>query len=187
MILIGESRDAETASASINAALTGHLVLTTLHANDSLRAVSRLLSMGVEPYLLADALALSQAQRLVRRLCAYCKQPVAPTPEIEAYLHQNGVLTGSLEDPLYQAVGCDECNNTGYSGRIALMEMCEANSDFAELVATSAPVSDLRQVALKDGFLTLYQEGLTQVVAGNTTFEEISCLSYTSSGLELPS
>lgn len=187
VILIGESRDAETASASINAALTGHLVLTTLHANDSLRAVSRLLSMGVEPYLLADALALSQAQRLVRRLCSYCKQPVAPTPEIEAYLQQNGVLNGVLDDPLYQAIGCDECNNTGYSGRIALMEMCETNSEFGELVATSAPVSELRRVALQDGFLTLYQEGLQQVISGNTTFDEISCLSYTSSGLELPS
>lgn len=186
VILIGESRDAETASASINAALTGHLVLTTLHANDSLRAISRLLSMGVEPYLLADALALSQAQRLVRRLCSYCKQPVSPTPEIESYLYQNGVLFAELEDPLYQAVGCDECNNTGYSGRMALMEMCETSADFAEMVATSAPVSELRQLAVKDGFLTLYQEGLMQVIAGNTTFDEISCLSYTSSGLELP-
>ena len=187
VILIGESRDAETASASINAALTGHLVLTTLHANDSLRAISRLLSMGVEPYLLADALALSQAQRLVRRLCTYCKQPVAPTAEVEAYLQQNGVLAGGLDDPLYQAIGCDECNNTGYSGRIALMEMCETNGEFSELVATCAPVSDLRRVALKDGFMTLYQEGLAQVISGNTTFDEISCLSYTSSGLELPS
>ncbi|MEZ5328373.1 MAG: GspE/PulE family protein [Verrucomicrobiales bacterium] len=187
VILIGESRDAETASASINAALTGHLVLTTLHANDSLRAISRLLSMGVEPYLLADALALSQAQRLVRRLCSYCKQPVAPTPEVEAYLQQNGVLSGGLDDPLYQAIGCDECNNTGYSGRIALMEMCETNGEFSELVASSAPVSELRRVALKDGFMTLYQEGLVQVIGGNTTFDEISCLSYTSSGLELPS
>ncbi|MCB1096744.1 MAG: type II/IV secretion system protein [Verrucomicrobiae bacterium] len=187
VILIGESRDAETASASINAALTGHLVLTTLHANDSLRAISRLLSMGVEPYLLADALALSQAQRLVRRLCSYCKQPVAPTPEVEVYLQQNGVLSGGLDDPLYQAIGCDECNNTGYSGRIALMEMCETNGEFSELVASSAPVSELRRVALKDGFMTLYQEGLVQVIGGNTTFDEISCLSYTSSGLELPS
>jgi type II secretory ATPase GspE/PulE/Tfp pilus assembly ATPase PilB-like protein len=187
VILIGESRDAETASASINAALTGHLVLTTLHANDSLRAISRLLSMGVEPYLLADALVLRQAQRLVRRLCSYCKQPVAPTAEVEAYLQQNGVLAGGLDDPLYQAIGCDECNNTGYSGRIALMEMCETNGEFSELVASCAPVSDLRRVALKDGFMTLYQEGLVQVMSGNTTFDEISCLSYTSSGLELPS
>ena len=125
VILIGESRDPETASASINAALTGHLVLTTLHANDSLRAISRLLSMGVESFLLADALALSQAQRLVRRLCTYCKRAVAPSSEVDQYLYQNGVLNEPLEDPMYQAVGCDECNNTGYSGRIALMEMCE--------------------------------------------------------------
>ncbi len=180
VILIGESRDGETAGAAINAALTGHLVLTTLHANDSLRAISRLLSMGVEPYLLADALAMSQAQRLVRRLCPYCKQPAAITQEIQDFLYYQGCITEALTDPLYQKVGCDECNNTGYSGRVALMEMCLVNGGMSNLIATGAPVNELRRAAEKDGFRTLYQEGLAQVIAGNTTFDEISCLSYTS-------
>ncbi len=180
VILIGESRDGETASAAINAALTGHLVLTTLHANDSLRAISRLLSMGVEPFLLADALAMSQAQRLVRRLCTYCKQPAAVTQEIQDFLFYQGCITGPMADPLYQKVGCEECNGTGYSGRIALMEMCLVNGEMSSLIATGAPVNQLRTAAEKDGFRTLYQEGLAQVIAGNTTFDEIACLSYTS-------
>lgn len=180
VILIGESRDGETAGAAINAALTGHLVLTTLHANDSLRAISRLLSMGVEPYLLADALAMSQAQRLVRRLCPYCKQPATITQEIQDFLYYQGCITEPLSDPLYQKMGCEECNNTGYSGRIALMEMALVNGEMSNLIATGAPVNELRRAAEKDGFRTLYQEGLAQVIAGNTTFDEISCLSYTS-------
>ena len=180
VILIGESRDGETAGAAINAALTGHLVVTTLHANDSLRAISRLLSMGVEPYLLADALAMSQAQRLVRRLCPYCKQAAAITQEIQDFLYYQGCITEPLTDPLYQKVGCEECNNTGYTGRIALMEMCLINGEISNLIATGAPVNELRRAAEKDGFRTLYQEGLAQVIGGNTTFDEISCLSYTS-------
>jgi len=180
VILIGESRDGETAGAAINAALTGHLVLTTLHANDSLRAISRILSMGVEAFLLADALAMSQAQRLVRRLCPYCKQPAAITQEIQDFLYYQGCITETLSEPLYQKVGCEECNTTGYSGRVALMEMCLVNGEMSNLIATGAPVNELRRAAEKDGFRTLYQEGLTQVIAGNTTFDEISCLSYTS-------
>ena len=180
VILIVESRDGETAGAAINAALTGHLVVTTLHANDSLRAISRLLSMGVEPYLLADALAMSQAQRLVRRLCPYCKAPAAITQEIQDFLYYQGCITEPLTDPLYQKVGCDECNSTGYSGRLALMEMCLINGELSNLIATGAPVNELRRAAEKDGFRTLYQEGLAQVISGNTTFDEISCLSYTS-------
>nr|WP_075088994.1 ATPase, T2SS/T4P/T4SS family [Verrucomicrobium spinosum] len=119
IILIGESRDTETAQAAVNASLTGHLVLTTLHANDSLRAVSRLLSMGVEKYLLADSLALSQAQRLVRKLCGYCKRPVAASREIQEHLFKQGAITHALTQPVYESVGCDECHGTGYSGRLA--------------------------------------------------------------------
>ncbi len=179
IILIGESRDAETAGAAINAALTGHLVLTTLHANDSLRAISRLLSMGVEKYLVADSLALSQAQRLVRRLCGYCKRPEAPTQELADILARQGLLTGALNQPIYQKVGCDECHGTGYSGRVALMELCEVSSELRDLIEEGAPMSAMRAVAFKGGFLSLYQEGLMQVLGGHTTLEEIRCLSYT--------
>ncbi len=179
IILIGESRDSETANAAVNASLTGHLVLTTLHANDSLRAVSRLLSMGVERYLVSDSLALSQAQRLVRRLCGYCKRPEAPTQEFMEMLVKQGVLTQPLTTPIYNKVGCDECHGTGYSGRVALMEICEVTSELRDLIEENAQMSAMRAVAFKNGFMSLYQEGLIQVMAGQTTMDEIRCLSYT--------
>jgi type II secretory ATPase GspE/PulE/Tfp pilus assembly ATPase PilB-like protein len=179
IILIGESRDAETAQAAINASLTGHLVLTTLHANDSIRAVSRLLSMGVEKYLVADSLALSQAQRLVRKLCGYCKRPVAAPNETQEHMFKQGIITAPLAQPIYEKAGCPECHNTGYSGRLALMELCETNDEMRDLIEDAAPQSAMRTAALKHGFRTLYQEGLMQVVAGFTTMEEIRCLSYT--------
>lgn len=179
IILIGESRDSETANAAVNAALTGHLVLTTLHANDSLRAVSRLTSMGVEKYLLSDSLALSQAQRLVRRLCGYCKKPMPFTNELQEHLARQGVISQPVTSPMYVASGCDECHGTGYSGRVALMELCELNTDLRDLIEEGAPMSALRAAAFKNGFLSLYQEGLMQVIGGHTTMDEIRCLSYT--------
>ena len=163
----------------MNAALTGHLVLTTLHANDSLRAISRLLSMGVEKYLLADSLALSQAQRLARRLCGYCKRPEAASQEVQEMMYRQGVITQPLAHPIFVGVGCDECHGTGYSGRVALMEICEVNSDLRDLVEEAAPMSAMRAAAFKNGFRSLYQEGLVQVIAGHTSMEEIKCLSYT--------
>jgi type II secretory ATPase GspE/PulE/Tfp pilus assembly ATPase PilB-like protein len=179
VILIGESRDEETASAAVNAALTGHLVLTTLHANDSLRAVSRLVSMGVAPYLLADSLALSQAQRLVRRLCPHCKRPAEVTEEMREMLGRNGVTVPAGQAGYYVPGGCPECAETGYSGRVALMEMCEVGGEIADMIARNAPQSEMRVVAARAGVLSLYQEGLIQVLGGQTTLEEIACLSYT--------
>ncbi|MBL9130149.1 MAG: type II/IV secretion system protein [Verrucomicrobiaceae bacterium] len=179
IILIGESRDAETANAAVNASLTGHLVLTTLHANDSLRAVSRLLSMGVEKYLLADSLALSQAQRLARRLCSYCKRPVAVTQEVQEMLAKQQVIAAPVTTPIFEAGGCDECHGTGYAGRVALMELCEVSSEIRDLIEEAAPMSALRAAAFKTGFRSLYQEGLAQVLTGSTSLDEIKCLSYT--------
>jgi len=179
IILIGESRDAETAGAAVNASLTGHLVLTTLHANDSLRAVSRLLSMGVEKYLLADSLALSQAQRLVRRLCSYCKQPLQAPQDVQDLMAKQAVITQPLTTPIYNARGCDECHGTGYAGRVALMELCEVNNELRDLVEEGAPLSAMRAAAFKNGFRSLYQEGLQQVIGGHTSLDEIKCLSYT--------
>jgi len=178
VMLVGESRDAETAMASINAALTGHLVLTTLHANDSLRAVSRLISMGVEPYLLSDALALSQAQRLVKRLCPYCKRPVQASQELQEFFYQNGVIKAQMQEPIYEKSGCDECNTTGYTGRVALMEMTPFDSEMSELISEGAGMSEIRRGAAARGVLSLYQEGMIQVVAGNTSMEEIQRLSH---------
>ena len=179
VILIGECRDHETANSAVNAALTGHLVLTTLHANDCLRAVSRLISMGIPPYLLADSLALSQAQRLVRRLCAFCKRPMMLTPEIRNIFAANRVQVSPEVQFIYEKNGCSECRETGYTGRMALMEMCPSDNALADLISTNAPQSHMRKLAFQRGILTLYQEGLQQVVNGNTSLEEISCLSYT--------
>lgn len=179
IILIGECRDEETASAAVNAALTGHLVLTTLHANDCLRAVSRFISMGVPPYLLADSLALTQAQRLVRRLCGQCRQMVPVTPEQRNHFSANGVPLPKDVNHIYEAQGCPECRETGYRGRIALMELCPVGRDLAELVSLNAPQSEMRKIATADGLRTLYQEGLNAVMEGNTSLEEIKCLSYT--------
>jgi type II secretory ATPase GspE/PulE/Tfp pilus assembly ATPase PilB-like protein len=179
IILIGESRDAETAMAAVNASLTGHLVLTTLHANDSLRAVSRLMSMGVEKYLLADSLALSQAQRLARRLCNYCKKPMQAPQDIQELLAKQAVITQPLTTPIYTARGCDECHGTGYAGRVALMELCEVNNELRDLIEEGAPLSAMRAAAFKNGFRSLYQEGLQQVIGGHTSLDEIKCLSYT--------
>ncbi len=184
VILIGESRDEETASAAVNAALTGHLVLTTLHANDSLRAVSRLISMGVAPYLLADSLALSQAQRLVRRLCPQCKRPAPITDELREHFAHNRVPVAEEQQTFYLPGGCPECSETGYAGRIALMEMCSVGAELADMIARNAPQSEMRRVAELAGVLSLYQEGLIQVIAGQTTMDEIACLSYTASAAE---
>ncbi len=179
VILIGESRDEETASAAVNAALTGHLVLTTLHANDSLRAISRLISMGVAPYLLADSLALSQAQRLVRRLCVHCKRPAPISPVMSHAFAVNQIPMRPDQNVVYLPGGCPECSETGYRGRVALMEMCAVDTELADMISRNAPQSQMRIVAQKAGVLSLYQEGLIQVLAGQTTMEEVACLSYT--------
>ncbi|MEM9018750.1 MAG: GspE/PulE family protein, partial [Verrucomicrobiota bacterium] len=179
VILIGECRDEETAEAAVHASLTGHLVLTTLHANDSLRAISRLLSMGVEPHLVGDSLAMSQAQRLVRRLCNYCKRPIDPTPQIKEIFARQGIQPENPDAKLYVASGCEECNGSGYSGRVALMEMAEINMEISDLIETKATQTELKKAALKTGFRSLYQEGLVHVLAGDTTLDEIKKVSYT--------
>lgn len=180
VILIGECRDEETATAAINAALTGHLVLTTLHANDCLRAVSRLIAMGVPPYLLADSLALTQAQRLVRRLCSFCRKPAALSPEVLAIFKANQIPIPEDISAIADKWGCPECAETGYMGRMALMEMSPVDDVLGDMISRNAPQSEMRRIAVQKGMLSLYQEGLQQVLAGNTSMDEISCLSYTS-------
>lgn len=179
VILIGECRDEETANSAINASLTGHLVLTTLHANDSLRAISRLLSMGVEPHLVGDSLALSQAQRLVRRLCSYCKRPVKPNEQMQDHFRRQGVSAEKAAGSIFTATGCSECAGTGYSGRVALMEMAEMNPEMSDLIERQVSQTEMRQSAIRNGFQTLYQEGLIHVLSGNTTLDEIKKVSYT--------
>jgi type II secretory ATPase GspE/PulE/Tfp pilus assembly ATPase PilB-like protein len=136
--------------------------------------------MGLPPYLLADALALSQAQRLVRRLCTYCKRPAPITEDNRRIFEKNQIEIPSSVSTVYCKTGCSECGQTGYSGRIALMEMCPITPDLADLIGVNAPQSRMREVAFRHGVLSLYQEGLTHVLAGHTSMDEVSPLSYTS-------
>jgi type IV pilus assembly protein PilB len=172
IILVGEIRDFETAEIAVKAALTGHLVLSTLHTNDAPSTVNRLMNMGIEPFLVASSVNLICAQRLVRRICASCKQP-HPTPP--PALIQAGF---SPEDALsvvpMKGTGCDKCNNTGYKGRVGLYEVMEVSDDLRELVLVGASGLELRRRAIEDGMITLRQSGLRKVKDGLTTIEEVA-------------
>ncbi len=166
VILVGETRDAETAQLAIRAALTGHLVLSTLHTNDALAAVPRLRDLGVEPFLLAAALRLVAAQRLVRRLCAECKEPHPQNDQL-ADRHR---VPGAM---FCRAVGCPACHGRGYRGRLAIHEVIPAEK-FLPLIAANAPLADLHALREREGLCTLWQHGLAAAGTGQTTVEEIA-------------
>ena len=134
--------------------------------------------MGVEPYLLGDALAMSQAQRLVKKLCGYCKRAISVNDRVQELFYSNGVIKEPTNDPIFMAEGCEECNGTGFLGRVAIMEMCSVDQTIAEMVSSGASMAEMRKEAAKQGVLSLYQEGLNQVILGNTTLEEIAKLSH---------
>jgi type IV pilus assembly protein PilB len=171
VVLVGEIRDQETATISIEAALTGHLVLSTLHTNDAPSALTRLVEIGCEPYLVGTALSAVVAQRLARRLCMKCR---------EAYTESRDVLTSvkfphnPLDPPvLYRAVGCQECSGTGYRGRVALHEVMEVTERLEQLVVSHATGTELRSTALDEGMISLREDGFSKVAEGITTIEEI--------------
>jgi len=166
VLLVGETRDAETAQLAIRAALTGHLVLSTLHTNDALAAIPRLRDLGVESFLLAAALRLVAAQRLVRRLCPECKEPHPASPRLAAqYL---------LPDVgLFRAVGCSACRGRGYRGRLAIHEVIPAEK-FLPLITDNAPLAELVALRDREAHTTLWQRGLAAAVAGETTVEEVA-------------
>ncbi|WP_448257606.1 GspE/PulE family protein [Microbacterium aurum] len=171
VVLVGEIRDQETATISIEAALTGHLVLSTLHTNDAPSALTRLVEIGCEPYLVGTALSAVVAQRLARRLCVKCR---------EAYTESREVLTSvkfphnPLDPPvLYRAVGCSACSGTGYRGRVALHEVMEVTEKLEQLVVGHSTGTELRQVALDEGMVTLREDGFSKVAEGITTIEEV--------------
>lgn len=166
VLLVGETRDAETAQLAIRAALTGHLVLSTLHTNDALAVIPRLLDLGVEPFLLAAALRLVGAQRLVRRLCPNCK---APHPD-EARLRQEHRLP---DGRFLRAVGCTDCHQKGFRGRLAIHEVVPAGR-FLPLIAARAPLADLAALRDREGLATLWQHGLAAAGQGLTTIEEVA-------------
>ena len=174
-IMIGEMRDKETATIGIQAALTGHLVLSTLHTNDASGAVTRLVDMGCEPFLVAASLEGVLAQRLVRSICVECRSPYEPN---EAILHQLGLTTHELGDKeFFTGAGCDVCGQTGYRGRRGLYELLNITDPIRELITARAPTVVLKQKAVELGMNTLREDGLRNIYQGTTSIEEV--LKYT--------
>ena len=173
-IMVGEIRDHPTAELAIRAALTGHLVLSTLHTNDAPSSIIRLLDMNIPSYLISTSLLTVVAQRLLRRLCPRCKAEY-PLPDQIAYAH--GLQPGMQ---VYEAVGCDDCRGTGYKGRVAVVEIMEVNERIKELINTNAPVPIIRQAAMENGMHLLVQSALRNVMIGVTSVEEMLALSVQS-------
>jgi type IV pilus assembly protein PilB len=170
-ILVGEIRDFETAEIAVKAALTGHLVLSTLHTNDAPSTVNRLMNMGIEPFLVASSLNLVCAQRLVRRICKHCSEP-HPTPP--PALMQTGFSAEDAKTVVpNKGRGCDKCNSTGYKGRVGLYEVMEVTEELRELILVGASAIELRRKAVEEGMLTLRKSGLMKVKEGVTTIEEV--------------
>ncbi|MGC8706453.1 MAG: GspE/PulE family protein, partial [Desulfurella sp.] len=171
IIMVGEIRDTETAEIAIRAALTGHLVLSTLHTNDSVSAITRLVDMGIDRYLIASSLRLVLAQRLVRKICPYCKQPINLPKEV---LLKAGFLESDLDNiKILKGKGCSHCLDTGYKGRMAIFEVLPITDEIREMIINGKPENDIRQKALEQGMLTLKQDGLQKVKQGITTLEEV--------------
>lgn len=171
VVLVGEIRDEETATISIEAALTGHLVLSTLHTNDAPSALTRLTEMGCEPFLVGTALAAVVAQRLARRLCTNCREAYHETREI---LESVRFPYNPADPPvLYRAAGCTQCSGTGYKGRVALHEVMTLSDELEKLVVAHATGTELRAVALKEGMVSLREDGFSKVTQGITTVEEV--------------
>jgi type IV pilus assembly protein PilB len=169
--LVGEIRDFETAEIAIKAALTGHLVLSTLHTNDAPSTISRLMNMGIEPFLVATSVNLIQAQRLIRRICKDCKREHSTPPEALMEVGFTAEDAKSLRS--FKGKGCSTCNNTGYKGRIGLYEVMEVNDEIRELILIGASSLELRKKAIEDGMITLRESGLQKIRAGLTTLEEV--------------
>ena len=171
IILVGEIRDFETAEIAVKAALTGHLVLSTLHTNDAPSTISRLMNMGIEPFLVATSVNLICAQRLVRRICVQCKEPLQIQPQALSEAGYNA--EEAAKTTVYHGKGCATCNNTGYKGRVGLYEVMEISDDLRELILVGASAIELKKKALDMGMITLRRSGLLKVAAGLTTMEEV--------------
>ncbi|HKS67056.1 MAG TPA: type IV-A pilus assembly ATPase PilB [Candidatus Acidoferrales bacterium] len=171
IILVGEIRDFETAEIAVKAALTGHLVLSTLHTNDAPSTISRLMNMGIEPFLVATSVNLIGAQRLVRRICAGCKEPLQM--QAQALMDAGYTEEEANKTTIYHGRGCGTCNNTGYKGRVGLYEVMEITDELRELILVGASAIELKKKALDSGMITLRRSGLIKVAAGATTMEEV--------------
>ena len=176
IIMVGEIRDRETAEIAVRAALTGHLVLSTLHTNDAAGAVTRLIDMGIEPFLVASSVLGVVAQRLMRHICPECKQPYIPFPDSPEWL-----LVPENAEPfslLYQGNGCIHCGNTGYRGRLAAHEVLSMSPAIRELVVRRSSAAELAQVAISEGMRTIQQDGMRKVIEGKTTLKEMVRVTY---------
>ena len=169
VIMIGEIRDNETARIAVQAALTGHLVLSTLHTNDAASSVTRLVDIGIEPYLIAASLNGVLAQRLVRKICPKCKEIYQASENMRKYIEKNGI------DPnqLYHGAGCDHCRNSGYVGRVGIYEMLVIDDLFRDMIHQDASVNNMRQIFHKSGRRSLYDDGIIKVKQGLTTIDEV--------------
>jgi type IV pilus assembly protein PilB len=172
IILVGEIRDFETAEIAIKAALTGHLVLSTLHTNGAPETISRLMNMGIEPFLVATSVHLIVAQRLVRRICTECKTKVDLPPQ--ALIEAGFTPEESRKVEVFKGSGCSNCNNTGYKGRAGLYEVMEVDDDIRELILVGASATELKKKAIEHGMITLRRSGLIKAAAGMTTLEEVA-------------
>ncbi|MDX1690536.1 MAG: ATPase, T2SS/T4P/T4SS family [Acidimicrobiia bacterium] len=170
IVLVGEVRDGETAKTAVEAALTGHLVLTTLHTKDAASSIGRLVDMGVEPYLVSSALDSILAQRLARRLCERCREPFEATPEMVERMR-----IGEVDGPvtLYRAVGCKVCGDTGYRGRVSINEILLVSEEIERMAVERRPSNEIKRVAIEQGMRTLRQDGIDKVRLGLTTLEEV--------------
>ena len=171
IIMVGEIRDLETAEIAVQASLTGHLVLSTLHTNDSPSTIVRLSDMGVEPFLISAAIIGVIAQRLARKLCEHCKEPDEPPRDA---LYRLGMSDEEIESStFFRAVGCEECMNRGYRGRLGVFELLTLTEELQELIVRRAPLSEISQAAIASGMITLMKDGLSKVTNGMTTLEEV--------------
>ena len=170
--MIGEMRDIETARIAVQSALTGHLVLSTLHTNDAAGGVTRLLDMGLEDYLISSTVNGILGQRLVRKLCPHCHESYEPLPEVAAELKLWN-FSNERDILLYRPKGCEACDGTGYRGRLAITELLVMTDDIRRLVMTNAPARKIEEQALLEGMQTMYDDGIHKAVAGMTTVEEV--------------
>lgn len=177
IVMIGETRDQETAQIAVQAALTGHLVLSTLHTNSAPASITRLIDMGIEPFLIASSVVMVIAQRLVRKLCSHCKKAYKPSKEL---LERIGVSDKDAKDiKFYEPAGCDECNNTGYRGRVAIFEVMEMTPAIAKLTMERSETGIIRDQAVKDGMVPLVKDGIRRIKDGLTTIEEVLAVATT--------
>jgi type IV pilus assembly protein PilB len=172
-IMVGEIRDPETAQIAIQSALTGHLVFTTVHANNVFDVLGRFIHMGIDTYSFISALNCVVAQRLVRRLCANCREEFKPDRE---YLMDNRVKKASVDAPIFKAHpdGCPECANVGYSGRTVIGEILELTDEIKEMILDKKPLSEIKKMAMEQGMIPIRKNGLEKVIAGITSFEELN-------------